>query len=77
MSNPKSAKASSSRVRFSLSERWLPLGVTSEDKVPRFDLIMAGETGFHEHLVVRRFAVLEVSKPQPPVEAYFFESLTN
>ena len=72
MSNPKSAKASSSRVRFSLSERWLPLGVTSEDKVPRFDLIMAGETGFHEHLVVRRFAVLEVSEPPAARGGIFF-----
>jgi hypothetical protein len=38
------------------------LCVTGEDKVARFDLIVAGEAGFHEHLVARRFAILEVSE---------------
>ena len=37
------------------------LCVTGEDKVARFDLIVAGEAGFHERLVAR-FAVLEVSE---------------
>jgi hypothetical protein len=32
-----------------------------EDKVAHFDLIVAGEAGFHERLVAR-FAVLEVSE---------------
>src|SRR6516164_7865308 len=38
------------------------LCVTGEDKVARFDLIVAGEAGFHERLVARRFTVLEVSE---------------
>src|SRR5262245_52866699 len=37
------------------------LCVTGEDKVTRFDLIVAGKAGFHEGLVAR-FAVLEVSE---------------
>ena len=40
----------------------LSLCVTGEDKVARFDLIVAGKAGFHECLVGRRFAVLEVSE---------------
>src|SRR5262252_4619864 len=39
---------------------WYSLCVTREDKVARFDLIVAGKAGFHERLVAR-FAVLEVS----------------
>src|SRR6266852_8137307 len=42
-------------------ERSLSLCVTGEDKVARFDLIVAGEAGFHERLVAR-FTVLEVSE---------------
>jgi hypothetical protein len=38
------------------------LCVTGEDKVARFGLIVAGEAGLHERLVVRWFAVLEVSE---------------
>jgi hypothetical protein len=38
------------------------LCVTGEDKVARFDLIVAGEAGFHERIVARRFAVLEVTE---------------
>jgi hypothetical protein len=41
------------------------LCVTGEDKVVRFDLIVAGEAGFHERLVAR-FAVLEVSETPTP-----------
>jgi hypothetical protein len=37
------------------------LCVTGEDKVARFDLIVAGEAGFHERLVAR-FTILEVSE---------------
>src|SRR3974390_3244920 len=44
------------------SERWFSLCVTGENKVARFDLIVAGEAGFYESLVARRFAVLEVSE---------------
>src|SRR6516225_615462 len=44
-----------------LSEWWFLLCVTGEDKIARFDLIVAGEAGLHERLVAR-FAVLEVSK---------------
>ena len=36
--------------------------VTGEDEVARLGLIVAGEAGFHERLVGRRFAVLEVSE---------------
>src|SRR5215831_11404343 len=43
------------------SERWFSFCVTGEDKVARFDLIVAGKAGFHECLVAR-FAVLEVSE---------------
>src|SRR6516225_1205783 len=68
-SSPPSAMASSefettrplSCIRFLLSERWLSLCVTGEDKVARFGLIVAGEAGFHERSV-GRFAVLEVSE---------------
>ena len=48
-------------VTLLLSERRCLLCVTGEDKVARFDLIVAGEAGFHERLVAG-FAVLEVSK---------------
>src|SRR6516225_4663012 len=68
-SSPPSAMASSefettrplSCIRFLLSERWLSLCVTGEDKVARFGLIVAGEAGFHESSV-GSFAVLEVSE---------------
>jgi hypothetical protein len=53
--------ANRSCVRLLLSERWFSLCVTGEDKVARFDLIVAGEAGFHERLVAR-FAILEVSE---------------
>jgi hypothetical protein len=36
--------------------------VTGEDEVARLGLIVAGEAGFHERLVGKRFAVLEVSE---------------
>jgi hypothetical protein len=36
---------------------------------------MAGKAGF-VHRVVVGFAVSELSEAQPPVEAYFLESLT-
>src|SRR6516165_1135878 len=49
-------------VTLLLSERRCLLCVTGEDKVARFDLIVAGKAGFHERLVARRFAVLEVSE---------------
>ena len=48
-------------VGLLLIERWFSLCVTGEDKVARFDLIVAGKAGFHECLV-GRFAVLEVSE---------------
>src|SRR5262249_33135503 len=37
-------------VRLPLSERWFLLCVTGEDEVACFDLIVAGEAGFHERL---------------------------
>src|SRR5262249_41061430 len=46
---------------FCLANGRFSLCVTGEDKVARFDLIVAGEAGFHERFVAR-FAVLEVSK---------------
>jgi hypothetical protein len=46
---------------LAIKQRWFSLCVTGEDKVARFDLIVAGEAGFHERLV-GRFAVLEVSE---------------
>jgi hypothetical protein len=47
----------------------------SEDKVTSFDRFVAGKAGFEQRRV-GRFAVFELSKPQPPVVAYFFDSLT-
>ena len=47
----------------------------SEDEVLSLGLSVAGEAGFHEGLLAG-FAVLEVSEPQPPVAANFFEPLT-
>jgi len=35
-------------VRLLLSERSFSLCVTGEDQIARFDLIVAGEAGFHE-----------------------------
>ena len=49
--------------------------VMGEDKVANFGRLVAGKAGFVHSLVVR-FAVGELSEPQPPVEAYFLESLT-
>ena len=49
--------------------------VTGEDKVARFDLIVAGEAGFHERLVAG-FAVLEVSETPTALATYFVASLT-
>ena len=46
---------------LAIKQRYFSLCVTGEDKVARFDLIVAGEAGFHERLVAR-FAVLEVSE---------------
>ena len=44
-----------------VGERWFLWCVTSEDKVARFGLIVAGKAGLHERRG-GRFAVLEVSK---------------
>jgi hypothetical protein len=46
-----------------------------EDNVASFDMFVAGEAGF-VHRLVGRFAVFELTEPQPPVAAYFLESLT-
>jgi hypothetical protein len=46
---------------LAIKQRYLSLRVTGEDKVARFDLIVAGGAGFLERLVAR-FAVLEVSE---------------
>jgi hypothetical protein len=44
-----------------MSKLWFSWCVTGEDKVARFNLIVAGEAGLHERLFAR-FAVLEVSE---------------
>src|SRR5579863_652406 len=44
--------------------------VMSEDKVASFDRLVAEEAGFEQRLV-GRFAVFELSKPQPPVRHLF------
>jgi len=51
--------------------------VTGEDEVAGFDRLVARETCF-VHRFVGRFAVVFVVEqtPQPPVAAYFLESLT-
>jgi hypothetical protein len=43
------------------SKKWFSLCVAGEDKVARFNLIVAGKAGFHERLV-GRLAVLKVSE---------------
>jgi hypothetical protein len=46
-----------------------------EDEIASLDLIVAGEAASHGHRG-GGFAVYEGSEPQPPVAAYFAESLT-
>jgi hypothetical protein len=60
------------RFRFlAIKQRWFSLCVTGEDKVARFDLIVAGEAGFHERLVAR-FSVLESERnPNRPLRCTF------
>jgi hypothetical protein len=45
------------------------------DQVVIFGRLVAGEAGLVQRLAAR-FAVRKVSEPQPPVAAYFIESLT-
>jgi hypothetical protein len=52
----------SSYVRLLLRERWFSLCVTGEDKVARFDLIVAGEAGFHERLIARFAVFLQLTE---------------
>jgi hypothetical protein len=49
--------------------------ITVEDKVTSFDGRVAGKTGV-VHRLGGGFAVVELSEPQRPVEAYLLESLT-
>ena len=42
-----------------------------EDEVASFDRLVTGEARFEERLT-GRFAILELSEPQPLVVAYFF-----
>src|SRR6516165_7893977 len=51
--------------------RWFSGRVTGEDKVPRFDLIVAGEAGLH-HRLITRFAVLEVGETPTARRGVFF-----
>ena len=63
--------ATTHAVYFSLGARC----VVSENVVVSFGRHVASEAGLMQRLVAR-LSVLEVTNPQPPVAAYFFESLT-
>jgi hypothetical protein len=65
----------SNRVGVQGFSFWLLRCVTGEDIVAIFRRLVAGEAGLVQRLVAR-LAVLKVNEPQPPVAAYFFESLT-
>jgi hypothetical protein len=48
--------------------------ITVEDEIARFDGRVAGKAGV-VYCLAGGFAVVKLSEPQPPVEAYFLPSL--